>query len=68
MDDREDGPYMYCIGSVLRNHRNDPVASISVSSLMNQVTESQKEFIRDKVKEAALQISRQLGFSGTILY
>ncbi len=68
VDDREDGPYMYCIGSVLRNHRNDPVASISVSSLMNQVTESQKEFIRDKVKEAALQISRQLGFSGTILY
>ncbi len=68
VDDREDGPYMYCIGSVLRNHRNEPVASISVSSLVNQTTENKKRFIADKVKEAALQISRQLGFCGEILY
>ena len=68
VDDREDGPYMYCIGSVLRNHRNEPVASISVSSLVNQITENKKRFIADKVKEAALQISRQLGFCGEILY
>ena len=68
VDDREDGPYMYCIGSVLHNHRNEPVASISVSSLVNQITENKKRFIADKVKEAALQISRQLGFCGEILY
>lgn len=68
VDDKEDGPYMYCIGSVLRNHRNEPVASISVSSLVNQITENKKRFIADKVKEAALQISRQLGFCGEILY
>lgn len=68
VDDREDGPNMYCIGSVLRNHRNEPVASISVSSLINQITENKKKFIADKVKEAALQISRQLGFSGEFLY
>ena len=68
VDDREDGPYMYCIGSVLRNHRNEPVASISVSSLVNQITENKKRFIANKVKEAALQISRQLGFCGEFLY
>ena len=68
VDDREDGPYMYCIGSVLRNHRNEPVASISVSSLVNQIPENKKRLIADKVKEAALQISRQLGFCGEILY
>lgn len=68
VDDREDGPSMYCIGSVLRNHRNEPIASISVSSFINQITESKKKFIADKVKTAALQISRQLGFCGEILY
>ena len=68
VDDREDGPYMYCIGSVLRNHRNEPIASISVSSLVNQLTENKKRFIADKIKEAALQISRQLGFCGEFLY
>ncbi len=68
VDDREDGPHMYCVGSVLRNHRNEPVASISVSCLVNQITENKKRFIANKVKEAALQISRQLGFCGGFLY
>lgn len=68
IDDREDGPYMYCIGSVLRNHSNAPVASISVSSPINMLTDDKKNFIAKKVKEAALMISHQLGFHGSILY
>lgn len=68
IDDREDGPHMYCIGSVLRNHRNEPVASISVSSHINMLTDQKKSFIAAKVKDAALMISRQLGFHGQVLY
>ena len=68
IDNREDGPYMYCIGSVLRNHRNEPIASISVSSLATSLNDQKKKFIAEKVKETAMLISRQLGFRGTVLY
>ncbi len=68
VDDREDGPNMYCIGSVVRNLHNEPVASISVSSPIGTVTEDKKIFIANKVKETALLISKQLGFCGQILY
>lgn len=68
IDDREDGPKMYCIGCVLRNHRNEPVASISCSSLVDMLTDQKKAFIAAKVKETALNISRQLGFKHDVLY
>lgn len=68
IDDREDTLKMYCIGSVLRNHRNAPIAAISVASLVNLMTDQKKAYIAQKIKETALTISKKLGFSGEFLY
>ncbi len=68
VDDREDTMMMYCVGSVLRNQRNEPVASISVASLVKLMTEQKKAYVADRVRQAALKISRQLGFRGELLY
>ncbi len=68
VDDREDTMEMFCIGSVLRNHRNEPIASISVASLFKLMTAQKKEFIAQQVKQAASKLSWQLGFRGEQLY
>lgn len=68
IDDHEDGPKMYCVGCVLRNHRNDPVASISVSSFADTLNEQKKVFIAAKVRQTALQISQKMGFKRDVLY
>lgn len=68
IDNREDDENMYCIGSVLRNHRNEPVASISCSSVVTMLNEQKKAYIAAKVKETAMLISKQLGFCGSNLY
>jgi DNA-binding IclR family transcriptional regulator len=68
IDDREDNLEMYCIGSVIYDHTNQPVASISVASMYSSMTSEREEMIVRLVKEAALRLSRQLGYGGEKLY
>lgn len=68
IDDREDGVNMYCMGTVIRDRFNNPIASISVASFYDSMTESKKQMIAVKLVETALEISRKLGFSGESLY
>ncbi|GAA4714763.1 IclR family transcriptional regulator [Brevibacillus fulvus] len=68
IDDREDNMEMYCIGSAIYDQWNQPVASISVASMYSSMTPERKEMIVKLVKEAALKLSVQLGFSGDCLY
>lgn len=59
---------MYCMGTVIRDRFNNPIASISVASFYDSMTESKKQMIAVKLVETALEISRKLGFSGESLY
>ena len=68
VDDREDGPNMFCVGSAVRNHEGQAICSISVASIYSLINEVKKEMIAEKVKEVALEISRKLGFKGDRIY
>jgi DNA-binding IclR family transcriptional regulator len=68
IDDREDNLEMYCIGSAIYDHSNQPVAAISVANIHSTMTLERKEMIIKLVIETALKLSRQLGYSGERLY
>lgn len=68
IDDREDNVEMYCIGSAIYDQSNHPVAAISVASIYSNMTAEREEMIVKLVKESALKLSRQLGFTGERLY
>jgi DNA-binding IclR family transcriptional regulator len=68
IDDREDNLEMYCIGSAIYDHTNQPVAAISVASIYSTISAERKEMIIQLVKETAWKLSRQLGYSGERLY
>ncbi|OCG27858.1 IclR family transcriptional regulator [Gilliamella sp. wkB108] len=68
IDDREDNLEMYCISSVIRNHDNEPIASLSVASLYSGMTEDKEKLIAGFVKNTALQISKKMGFTKNNLY
>jgi DNA-binding IclR family transcriptional regulator len=68
IDNREDNVEMYCIGSAIFDQSNHPVASISVASVYSSMTPEREELIVTLVKETALKLSRQLGYSGDRLY
>lgn len=68
IDDREDNKEMYCMGAAIYDQWGNPVASISVASLLNTMTEDKKIFISKAVTETAMQISRKLGYAGSKLY
>ncbi|WPC39649.1 IclR family transcriptional regulator [Clostridium sp. JS66] len=68
IDDREDNSEMYCMGAPIYDQFNNPIASISVASLYNSITEEKKIFISKAVTNTALQISKRLGYMGSKLY
>ncbi|MUG71315.1 IclR family transcriptional regulator [Paenibacillus validus] len=68
IDDREDNLEMYCIGSAIYDQSNNPVAAISVASIRSNMTPEREDMIVKLVKETALKLSRQLGYSGERLY
>lgn len=68
IDDREDNPEMYCIGSAVYDQSNQPVAAISVASMYAGMTPEREELIVKLVTGTALKLSRQLGYSGEKLY
>ncbi|OXM86475.1 IclR family transcriptional regulator [Paenibacillus rigui] len=68
IDDREDNLEMYCIGSAIYDQTHHPVGAISVASIYSNMTPEREEMIVKLVTEAALKLSRQLGYSGEKLY
>ena len=68
VDDREDGPDMFCIGSALRDRNNSVVAALSVASVYSMLNDTKKELIARQVKETAMAISKKMGFQGSRIY
>lgn len=68
IDDREDNMDMYCIGSAIYNSNGHPIASLSVASLYNGMAAEKEALISGLVKDAAMKISRKLGFLGERTY
>ena len=68
VDDREEGPDMFCIGSAIRDRNGNPVAAISVASIYTMINDKKKELIAKQVMDTALEISRKLGFAGDRIY
>ena len=68
IDNREDNTEMYCMGAAIYNQWGNPVASISVASLYNSMSEERKNSISTALTETAMQISRKLGYTGSKLY
>lgn len=63
LDDEEFQPGVYCVGAPVRDHTGKVIASISCSMPIMRVTRDRVEEIIQHMKEAALAISRRLGYS-----
>ncbi len=64
----EDNSYVRCVAAPIRDHSGKVAAAISVSMLDDDFTDEMKSRAIRFVCEAALEISRQLGFRGNSLY
>ena len=64
MDDEEEEIGVRCIGAPVWNWDGQVVAAVSVTGTTSRITAETFEQIADQVKQTALGISRQLGFSG----
>ncbi|MDN3019080.1 IclR family transcriptional regulator [Paenibacillus sp. BSR1-1] len=68
IDDREDNVEMYCMGSAIFDQSNQPVAAISIASMLSSMTPERKEMVSNLISETALKLSNQLGYSAKRLY
>jgi IclR family acetate operon transcriptional repressor len=65
MDDEENEMGIRCLGAPIFDGKGRPVAAISVSGSVFQVTKkAAHDVIKREVMAAAAEISRQLGFQG----
>ncbi|MEH7334864.1 IclR family transcriptional regulator [Neobacillus drentensis] len=68
IDDREDNVEMYCMGSAIFDQSNQPVAAISIASVLSSMTPERKEMVSNLISETAIKLSNQLGYSAKRLY
>ena len=68
IDDGEDNALLFCLGAPIRNGENKAVAAISVTSLRGSITEEERSLRAARLIEAAMQISRSLGYIKQTLY
>ncbi|MGH9370946.1 MAG: IclR family transcriptional regulator domain-containing protein, partial [Vicinamibacterales bacterium] len=64
MDDEEEEIGVRCIGAPVWNWDGHVVAAVSVTGSTSRIHAETFERIAEQVKQTALGISRQLGFSG----
>lgn len=62
VDDQEDEIGLRCVGAPIIDHSGRAVAAISVSGAVAQITDENLETLAAQVKQAALRISRELGY------
>ena len=68
IDDRESMEFVKCVAAPIRDHSGDGVAAISIAVLYNCMTDEYSKELGGLVVDAALNISRQLGYAGKKLY
>lgn len=59
---------VYCIGAPIMDYKNEVMGAISVTSPSFQMSEEKSEKFGNLIAEAALMISRKLGYGGIRLY
>ncbi|MDT0408688.1 MULTISPECIES: IclR family transcriptional regulator [Streptomyces] len=62
LDDEEDADGIFCIGSVLRDHRGEPAGAISVTGLKLDLPSWRFQELGREVRDAAGEISGALGY------
>ncbi|MEI8199625.1 MAG: IclR family transcriptional regulator [Eubacteriales bacterium] len=68
IDDREGEISLYCIAAPVRNHAGKVIAAVSIASFYDLLTEESRKKNADILVSNAVEISRLLGYSGTLLY
>jgi len=68
IDDRESMESVHCIAAPIRDHTGGAVAAISLAALYSRMTEEYAASLCGPLLDTALEISRQLGFTGDRLY
>ena len=68
IDDREGMEYVRCVAAPIRDYGGKAVAAISVAMLDSRLPDERIPEVSEIVIEAALDVSRRLGFSGKKLY
>jgi len=63
MDNQEYCLGQRCVAAPIFDYRGDAIASISISGTTNQITDEKLPEIIEKVKQAAINISRRLGYA-----
>ena len=68
MDLGEDNPYIRCVAAPVYDASCQPCAAISISMLSDRFTPETEHNAAAQIVEAALYLSRQMGFRGSGLY
>lgn len=67
IDNQENEPGVRCIAVPIRNHQNDVIAAISISTLTSRVDDAELERFVVLLKQAASELSEQMGYGVSIL-
>lgn len=67
IDNQENEPGVRCIAVPIRNHLNDVIAAISISTLTSRVDDAELEEFVARLKQAASELSEQMGNGVPIL-
>lgn len=67
IDNQENEPGVRCIAVPIRNHQNDIIAAISISTLTSRVDDAKLEEFAVLLKQAASELSEQMGYGVPIL-
>ena len=62
IDNQENEPGVRCIAAPIRNHENKVIAAISLSTLVGRINDAQLEIFIEQLKQAALELSEQMGY------
>jgi DNA-binding IclR family transcriptional regulator len=62
VDDEENEAGARCVGAPIFDHRGTCIGAVSVSGSVNRITPDQVETVGDRVKAAAVAISKSLGY------
>jgi len=64
----EDNPYIRCVAAPVLDSSGQPCAAISISMLSDRYTPEMEQKAAAQITEAALYLSRQMGYRGSGLY
>lgn len=64
MDDEEYKLGHRCVGAPIFDYRGDAIASISASGIITEISDEKLPMIIEHVKDAAMQISRRMSYTG----